>query len=109
MEVNILNSNKSMQTQKLNDASSDPVKKITTEETSQYAQKNQVDTSEISASHSGSFEDKKLMIAKSAILYDVTVGTSPNSRGIEELKTAVQNGTYEVPAEDIADAIIFRK
>ncbi|MDD2483986.1 MAG: flagellar biosynthesis anti-sigma factor FlgM [Eubacteriales bacterium] len=106
MEITILNSNKNIQTQKLNDLSSDPVKKITTEETEKYAQKNQVDTSEISSSHSGSFDDKKLMIAKSAILYDVTVGTSPQK--IEELKTSVDNGTYDVPSEKIADAIIIK-
>ncbi len=105
MEVNILNANKNIQTKKLNDLTSDPVKKITTEETNKYAQKNQVDTSEISSSHTGSFDDKKLMIAKSAILYDVTVSTSPKT--VEELKAAVDNGTYEVPSEKIADAIII--
>lgn len=105
MEVTILNNNKSVQPQKLNDAASDPVKKITTEETEKYAQKNQVDTSEISSSHSGSFEDKRLMIAKSAILYDVSVNTSVST--VEELKNSVNNGTYEVSSEKIANAILL--
>lgn len=104
MEVTILNNNKSVQPQKLNDLTSDPVKKIATEETEKYTQKNAVDTSEISSSHSGSFDDKKLMIAKSAILYDVSVNTSTST--VEELKAAVDNGTYKVSSEEIVNSIL---
>ena len=104
MEVTILNNNKSVQTQKMTDLTSDPVKKIAAEETENYTQKNQVDTAEISSSHSGAFEDKKLMIAKSAILYDVSVNTS--TKTVEELKAAIDNGTYKVSSEEIANSIL---
>jgi len=66
--------------------------------------KNKVDSSEISSSHTGSFDDKRLMVAKSSILYDVSVGTSPGK--IARLKEAVENGTYEVPTNDLADTIL---
>ena len=104
MEISFLNKNKSIQPQKANDAATDPAKKISTEENSKYATKNKVDSSEISESHSGSFEDKKLMVAKSAILYEVSVNTS--TKTIEELKEAIENGTYDIPADELAEAIL---
>lgn len=66
--------------------------------------KNKVDSSEISASHSGSFEDRKLSIAKSSILYEVSVGSSPAK--IASLKSAVENGTYKISADDLAETIL---
>lgn len=106
MELTISNNNKNLQTQKLTDLASDPVKKIV-EENNGYVQKNPVDTAEISSSHSGSFTDKKLMIAKSAILYDVSVNSaSTSAEKIEGLKQAISNGTYEISGEDIANSIL---
>ena len=66
--------------------------------------KNKVDSAEISSGHSGTFEDKRLMVAKSAILYDVSVGSSPGR--IAELKAAVENGSYKVPTNDLAETIL---
>ncbi len=66
--------------------------------------KNKVDSAEISSSHTGSFDDKRLMVAKSSILYDVSVGSSPSR--IAELKAAIENGTYEVPTNDLAETIL---
>ena len=104
MEISFLNKSKSIQPQKVNDSATDPAKKISTEENSKHIAKNQVDSSEISESHSGSFEDKKIMVAKSAILYEVSVNTS--AKTIEELKEAIKNGTYDISAEDLAEAIL---
>jgi anti-sigma28 factor (negative regulator of flagellin synthesis) len=107
MEFTISNNNKNLQTQKMTDLASDPIKKISVDENNGFAQKNPVDTAEISSSHSGSFEDKKLMIAKSAILYDVSVNASSTSaEKIEGLKQSISNGTYEVSGEDIANSIL---
>jgi len=104
MEISFLSKNKNVQNQKINDATSDPMRNISSEENKKYTDKNQVDTAEISASHSGSFDDKKIMIAKSAILYDVSVSTS--TQNIENLKKAIDSGSYNVPANLLADAII---
>lgn len=61
------------------------------------------DSTDISNSRSGSFEDSRVATAKSAILYDVTVKDSDR---LSELKTAIQNGTYHVPTSDLVDAIL---
>lgn len=66
--------------------------------------KSKVDSAEISSSHSASFDDKRLMVAKSSILYDVSVGSSPNK--VAELKEAVENGSYKVPTNDLTETIL---
>ena len=104
MEISYVNKNKTIQPQQIQDASNDPARNISTEENKKYTLKNKVDSAEISSSHSGSFDDKRLSVAKSAILYDVSVNTS--SARIEDLKASVENGTYEVPTNLLADAIL---
>jgi anti-sigma28 factor (negative regulator of flagellin synthesis) len=84
--------------------SNDPSRNISTEENKKYTIKNKVDSAEISSSYSGSFEDKRISVAKSAILYDVTVSSS--EKRIAELKKAVEQGTYNVPSNLIADSIL---
>lgn len=104
MEISFVNKSKSIQPQQIQDVTNDPAKNISTEENKKYTLKNKVDSAEISSSHSGSFDDKRLSVAKSAILYDVSVNTS--SAKIQDLKSAVENGTYEVPTNLLADAIL---
>jgi anti-sigma28 factor (negative regulator of flagellin synthesis) len=104
MEVSFLNKSKTIQPQQIQDVNNDPAKNISTEENKKYTLKNKVDSSEISSSHTGSFDDKRLSVAKSAILYDVSVNTS--SAKIEDLKASVENGTYRVSTELLADAIL---
>ena len=104
MEISFLNKSKAIQPQQVQDATTDPNRNIAAEENKKYTIKNKVDSAEISSSHTGSFDDKRLSVAKSAILYDVSVSTS--STNIEELKSAVQSGTYEVPTDLLADAIL---
>ncbi len=104
MEISFLNKSKAIQPQQAQDTTTDPNRNISSEENKKYTIKNKVDSSEISSSHTGSFDDKRISVAKSAILYDVSVSTS--STNIEELKAAVQNGTYEVPTNLLADAIL---
>jgi anti-sigma28 factor (negative regulator of flagellin synthesis) len=104
MEVSFLNKSKTIQPQQVQDVNNDPAKNISTEENKKYTLKNKVDSSEISSSHTGSFDDKRLSVAKSAILYDVSVNTS--SAKIEDLKASVENGTYHVSTELLADAIL---
>ncbi len=104
MEISFVNKSKSIQPQQVQDYSNDPAKNISTEENKKYSLKNKVDSAEISSSHSGSFDDKRISVAKSAVLYDVSVGTSPAK--IEELKASVEKGAYDVPSNLIADAIL---
>ena len=104
MEVSFLNKSKAIQPQQIQDVSNDPARNISTEENKKYTLKNKVDSSEISSSHSGSFDDKRISVAKSAILYDVSVSSSATT--VESLKSAVESGTYEVPTNLLADAIL---
>jgi len=82
----------------------DPARNVSTEENSKYVLKNKVDSAEISSSHSGSFDDKRISVAKSAILYEVSVSISDNR--VQELKAAIEKGEYDVPSNLLADAIL---
>ncbi len=104
MEVSFLNKSKTIQPQQIQDTVNDPARNISTEENKKYTLKNKVDSNEISSSHTGSFDDKRLSVAKSAILYDVSVNTSTAT--VENLKAAIENGTYKVPTNLLADAIL---
>jgi anti-sigma28 factor (negative regulator of flagellin synthesis) len=104
MEISFVNKSKAIQPQQIQDQNNDPARNIGTEENKKYTLKNKVDSSEISSSHTGSFDDKRLSVAKSAILYDVSVNTSAPK--IKDLKASVENGTYHVAAGLLADAIL---
>lgn len=104
MEISFVNKSKSIQPQQIQDTSSDPARNISTEENKKYVNKNKVDSAEISSSHTGSFDDKRISVAKSAILYDVSVNTSASR--VQELKNAIENGSYDVPTNLLADAIL---
>ena len=100
MEISFVNKSKTVQPQQVRDTATDPARNISTEENSKYVLKNKVDSAEISSTHSGSFEDKRIAVAKSAILYDVSVNVSEDR--IKELKAAIENGTYDVPTNILA-------
>ncbi len=104
MEISFVNKSKAVQPQQTRDAASDPARNISTEENNKYVLKNKVDSAEISSSHSGTFEDKRIAVAKSAILYDVSVNISEDR--IRELKAAIEKGAYDVPANLIADELL---
>lgn len=104
MEISFVNKSKAIQPQQQQDANIDPARNISTEDNKKYVIKNKVDSLEILSSHSGSFDDKRIAVAKSAVLYDVTV--NPNTAEIQELKEAVQKGAYDVPANILADIML---
>lgn len=104
MEISFVNKSKTVQPQQVRDTATDPARNISTEENSKYVLKNKVDSAEISSTHSGSFEEKRIAVAKSAILYDVSVNVSEDR--IKELKAAIENGTYDVPTNMLADEIL---
>ena len=104
MEISFVNKSKAIQPQQAQDPALDPARNISTEENKKYVIKNKVDSLEISSSHTGSFDDKRIAVAKSAILYDVTV--NPNEGYIRELKESVEKGAYDVPANLLADVML---
>lgn len=106
MEISFVNKNKTVQPNQVRDNASDPARNIQTEENSKYVQKNKVDSSEISSSSTGTFDDKRITVAKSAILYEVSVKTSEDR--IQELKTAIEKGEYDIPANILAEEILKR-
>jgi len=104
MDISSINKGKHVQPQQVQDRETDPARNISTEENKKYVLKNKVDSSEISSSHNGSFEDKRISVAKSAILYDVSVGSS--DKKIQEIKATIENGSYDVPSNLIAEKIL---
>ncbi|MGI6751291.1 MAG: flagellar biosynthesis anti-sigma factor FlgM [Anaerovoracaceae bacterium] len=104
MEISFIGKSKAVQPQKTQDVNYDPAKNISTEENKKYVLKNKVDSAEISSSYSGSFDDKRITVAKSAILYEASLSNA--SSKVEELKTAIKSGTYYVSSESIADKIL---
>ncbi|HWQ77235.1 MAG TPA: flagellar biosynthesis anti-sigma factor FlgM [Anaerovoracaceae bacterium] len=104
MEISFVNKSKTVQPQQIQDHNNDPAKNVGTDENKKYTLKNKVDSAEISSTHSGSFADKRLSVAKSATLYDVSVNTSLAK--IENLKKSVEDGSYKVPTALLADAIL---
>ena len=95
MKIGYLNNNLPIQ-QKL---AKDAVKKTDTEGSSRA----HTDSNDISADRSGAFEDSRVSVAKSAVLYDVSVKESDR---IAELKAAIANGSYHVSSEDLAEALL---
>jgi anti-sigma28 factor (negative regulator of flagellin synthesis) len=99
MEISLIGKTKALQPQTAQDAP-----KITKDgESGKSASSRKVDSSEISASHIGVFEDKRLSVAKSAILYDVSL--SAFSDRLEEIRGRVEDGSYNVPDEELANAL----
>jgi len=103
MVISFSNNTKSIQPKQTQDVTTDPVRNADTEESTKFVRKNKVASTEISSSHNGSFDDKRLSSAKSAILYEVSVKDTDH---INELKEAVKNGTYHVPTELLAEEIL---
>ncbi|MDK2961305.1 MAG: hypothetical protein PWP20_431 [Eubacteriaceae bacterium] len=94
MKIGYLNNNLPIQQKQLKDA----VKK-----SEKDSSKAHTDSNDISSDRYNSFEDNRVNVAKSAVLYDVSVKESDR---IAELKAAVANGSYHVSSEDLADALL---
>ncbi|WKY48551.1 flagellar biosynthesis anti-sigma factor FlgM [Eubacteriaceae bacterium ES3] len=94
MKIGYLNNNLPIQQKQLKDA----VKK-----SEKDTSKAHTDSNEISSGRNNSFEDNRVNVAKSAVLYDVSVKESDR---IAELKAAIADGSYHVSSEDLADALL---
>jgi anti-sigma28 factor (negative regulator of flagellin synthesis) len=99
MEISLIGKTKALQRQTAQDAP-----RVPKDEDGEKLASRKVDSAEISAGHIGAFEDKRLSVAKSAILYDVSL--SAFAERLEELRTRVEDGSYSVPDADLADALL---
>lgn len=103
MEISFLNNNKAIQPKQIQDQNNDTNRIVSSEENKKYVFKNKVDSTEISSSLSGNFEDKRIAVAKSAMLYEITVGSDNK---VAELSQSITDGTYNVSADLLAKAIL---
>jgi anti-sigma28 factor (negative regulator of flagellin synthesis) len=99
MEISLIGKTKALQPQ----TAQDPPK-VSKDGDAGNAGSRRVDSADISASHIGLFDDKRLTVAKSAVLYDVSLSAFTDR--LEEIRERVESGSYEVPAEDLADALL---
>lgn len=99
MKIGLGNNNATVQSK----IGQESVRKTDVQESKKNSAKNKLDSNEISTGRSTSFDDSRISVAKSAILYDVTVKDSDR---LSELKEAVKNGTYHVPTETLVDALL---
>ncbi|WKY45528.1 flagellar biosynthesis anti-sigma factor FlgM [Eubacteriaceae bacterium ES2] len=98
MKIGYLNNNVSIQQNQTKDSLD-----VKNKSKDGLSAKGKTDSNEISSERSVDFEDNRLAIAKSAILFDVSVKESDR---VAELKAAINNGTYHVSSEDLAEALL---
>ena len=103
MKIGLGNNNTTVQSKIGQETATESTRKADVKENKISIAKTKTDSTEISSNHNTSFEDSRINVAKSSILYDATVKESDR---LSELKSAVQNGTYHVSASEIADAIL---
>ncbi|MDR2132910.1 MAG: flagellar biosynthesis anti-sigma factor FlgM [Clostridiales Family XIII bacterium] len=100
MEISLIGKPKALQTQTAQDSS----RAIKGEDGEKTAARGKVDSAEISAGHAGAFDDKRLSVAKSAILYDISL--SAFAERIEEIRERVDEGAYHVSDAELAGALL---
>jgi anti-sigma28 factor (negative regulator of flagellin synthesis) len=100
MEISLIGKTKALQAQ----TAQDPPKVARDEDGEKNAGARRVDSAEISAGHVGAFEDKRLSVAKSTILYDVSLSAFTDR--LAEIRGRVEDGAYNVPDEELADALL---
>jgi anti-sigma28 factor (negative regulator of flagellin synthesis) len=100
MEISLIGKPKALQTQ----TAQDPPKIAREEDGEKTAVSRRLDSAVISAGHAGAFEDKRLSIAKSTILYDISL--SAFAERLEDIRNRVDDGSYSVEDADLADALL---
>ncbi|MDR1246299.1 MAG: flagellar biosynthesis anti-sigma factor FlgM [Clostridiales Family XIII bacterium] len=99
MEISLIGKTKALQPQTAQDPPKAPK-----DGDDKSAGSRRVDSADISASHIGLFEDKRLSVAKSAVLYDVSLSAFTDR--LEEIRERVESGSYKVTDEELADALL---
>lgn len=98
MKIGYLNNNLSIQQNQTKDSLD-----VKNKSKNSLSTKGKTDSNDISSDRYNSFEDNRVNVAKSAVLYDVSVKESDR---IAELKAAISNGSYHVSSEDLAEALL---
>jgi len=98
MKIGYLNNNLSIQQNQTKDSLD-----VKNKSKNSLSTKGKTDSNDISSQRSVDFEDNRLAIAKSAVLFDVSVKESDR---VAELKAAISNGSYHVSSEDLAEALL---
>jgi anti-sigma28 factor (negative regulator of flagellin synthesis) len=101
MEISLINKPKVLQPRPSSEA---PQQTKPAEGDKSVTNRSKTDSSEISGTHAGIFDDKRLAVAKSSVLSEIANPT-PQSR-LDELKSKIADGSYYVSDEDLADAIL---
>lgn len=104
MDIPNITKDQCIHTRKIKSAADESLRGVPTEENSRYVSRNKVDRAEISANYSGHLEDKKISVAKSSILYEVSV--KKHDERVQELKDSVASGTYRVPSDVLAEELL---
>jgi anti-sigma28 factor (negative regulator of flagellin synthesis) len=100
MEISLIGKPKALRPQ----TAQEPPKVVKDEDGERSGGARKVDSAEISASHVNAFEDKRLSAAKSTILSDVSL--SAFSERLESIRNRVEEGAYDVPDAELADALL---
>jgi anti-sigma28 factor (negative regulator of flagellin synthesis) len=100
MEISLIGKPKALQPQTAQDAP-----RVAKDEESEKAYGSpRVDSANISAGHASAFEDKRLSVAKSAVLYDVSLSAFADR--LNDIRNRVEDGSYNVSDSDLADALL---
>jgi anti-sigma28 factor (negative regulator of flagellin synthesis) len=104
MEISLVTKTKPLRPGQLQDSPQDSVRSAKSGEDEKAVAKSKTDSAEISSARAGAFEDKRLSVAKSALLYELALD-APGARAAE-LKDRVESGEYRVSDEYLADSLI---
>ncbi|MDR1135017.1 MAG: flagellar biosynthesis anti-sigma factor FlgM [Clostridiales Family XIII bacterium] len=104
MEISSISKARAAQPQAIQEATQDAVKNIKNDGGDRLGARSKIDKAEISSGHAGIFDDKRLSVAKSALLYDISSDT-PNHR-IDDIRERVASGTYAIRDDELAEALI---
>jgi anti-sigma28 factor (negative regulator of flagellin synthesis) len=100
MEISLIGKTKALQPQ----TAQDPPRIAKDGDGEKTLASRKTDSAEISAGHAVAFDDKRLSVAKSAILYDISLSAFADR--LEVLTNRVEDGSYSVPDEALADALL---
>jgi anti-sigma28 factor (negative regulator of flagellin synthesis) len=104
MEISLLTKAKAVKPQSAQETPQEIQRHAKPRESDSRLAKAKLDTAEISGGRANMFEDKRLSVAKSALLYE-TSADAPEQR-INEIREQVRAGVYSVPEASLAGALL---
>jgi anti-sigma28 factor (negative regulator of flagellin synthesis) len=104
MEISLLTKTKAVKPQSAQEAPHEIQRQAKLQEGGRPLAKAKVDTAEISGGRARTFDDKRLSVAKSALLYEASAD-APEQR-IDDIRERVRAGAYSVPDSSLALALL---